>query len=125
MAEEEPLYVGIEDQTGVRKQLLFSSRKVITALQKYEKLKDLQRQQVEETFEFRKIIEEIAVLNRKLKNELPKTRMRAPPKAKPKAAPKSAAKKKVKTLKPRPKSKLDVLEEELGKIESKLSRLEG
>ena len=125
MAEQEPLYVGITDQTLIRKELLFSSKTIITALQKYEKLKDLQKQQIEATFEFRKLIEEIAVLNRKLKGEMPKTSMKQPPKAKPKTPAKKTVKQKTKTVTPRSPSKLDVLEEELGKIESKLSRLEG
>ena len=107
---EEPLYIGISSPIALRKTLLLCSRDVITSLKNYEAYKEISKQVIDMSYELRKAIEELVVLNRKLRQALPKSK-RIIPKQEPKKV-------SGKTI-----SKIQDLEKALDKIESKLKSM--
>lgn len=106
---DEPLYAGIAQPTELRRELLNSTKMVIDALRRFERINIIKEQKIKFIVELKKIMKEISSLNRKLKQSLPKT-----------------------TVKPRPvsekiieeKTKLADLEDELVRVEEKLQSLE-
>jgi len=114
------MYVGIEDPLTHRKNLLMCSKDLITSLKNYERLKAIRAEKVERIYELRKTIQEIIVLNRKLKQFLPK--MALPKMATPEPQHRTVHRKPL--TKTKVKTKVDLLERELDRIESKLKRLE-
>lgn len=73
---KDPFYVGIADAKTIRKELLLSSKEVLTALKGYEVLKEIRRAKIEAYFELRTVMEELMILNRKLRSVLPKTSLK-------------------------------------------------
>ena len=122
--EESELFVGIEGHKEMRKQLLGSAKIAINNLQGYEHVNTLRTEKIKYIFELRRLGEELAVLNRKLKQALPKTTA----KIKHRGAKKVKEAKKQEEVAP-PKApeveseKLAALEDELSKVEEKLSGL--
>lgn len=111
----ELFYVGIKDPVELRKELLTSSKDIIDSLKRYENYKDLKEKKTEHITELKHVVDELLVLNKKLRGKMPKVPGKMPeikedrtPKARPSRA----------------KTKLDVLEEELSKIEKRLGSLE-
>ena len=103
----EATYVGVKEPALLRKTILLSARDVISSLKNYEVYKDISREKTKTVFELRRVGEELVVLNRKLRQAFPKTKL--PQK---KAAGKPLEKKTI--------SKLQDLEKALDKIEGKL-----
>ncbi|MBD3361613.1 hypothetical protein GF358_02350 [Candidatus Woesearchaeota archaeon] len=115
-ASKEPLFIGVRDPVFVRRSILLSSKDLIDSLKKFEGLVDLRLRKENYVVEFKRVVDELLVLNRKLRSHLPKTQLRE------KEVP-------VKTkVEPKPlpshKSHLDLLEEELSKVEAKLDALD-
>lgn len=125
MAEKDVFYVGVHNPEEVRKDVLVSIKGVITSLKRYEQFRMLREEKTHTILELRKMLGEIATLNRKLKSAMPKTGMKLNVPV-PREAPVEKAPVKKETPKPKApsKSKLDVLEDELSKIESRLRSLE-
>ncbi|MFQ5621512.1 MAG: hypothetical protein ACE5FT_06755 [Candidatus Nanoarchaeia archaeon] len=121
MAKQE-LYVGIDDSTKVRKDLLLSSKDLLHSLKSYEQLKSIRAQKMELMYKYRRVLEEVFLLNKKLKKKLPKSPKKpAVVLKKPVEAPKRPsspvpARKDLDTVKQ--------LEQELDAIESKLNSLD-
>jgi hypothetical protein len=115
MAEEEPLYVGVPDPFDLRKGLLTSSKDIITSLKRYEKFIEIKREKMKHTLEIVKIMKEISSLTRKLKQAMPKTRVR--PRIRPEVPFSSRIIEE--------KTKLAELEDELVRVDEKLGKLEG
>ena len=119
-------YVGIADPVEVRKNLLSCSKKVITALKRYENFYEEREKKIELMIELRKVIKEIMFLNGKLKTTFPKTSLRALGAEKTKFVEKGKARsvkrKQVRAVKE--EGELYKLEEELASIEEKLGALE-
>ncbi|MBN1644917.1 hypothetical protein JW851_02675 [Candidatus Woesearchaeota archaeon] len=117
VAKKKPFFVGIKDTVFIRRSVLLSSKNLIDCLRKYEGLVDLRLRKQNYVVEFKRVIDELLVLNRKLRSHLPKTELRE------KEVPvRTKAKPSVSI--PLNKSHLDILEEELARVESKLDRLE-
>lgn len=116
----ELFFVGIKDPLEIRKELLTSSKNLIDALRRYEKYKIIRETKTAHIIELKRVFDELLILNKKLRGKLPKVPIKAPQLGETKIE-----QKKVKTaVKEVPKSKLDVLEQELSKIEEKLGSLD-
>jgi hypothetical protein len=117
--EEELFFVGIRDPIEIRKELLTSSKNLIDSLRKFEQYKDLKQEKQEHILELKRVFDELMVLNKKLRNHLPRTPLKAPP---------TITKTEKTMTKGKPakfvQSKVDVLEQELAKIEERLGGLE-
>lgn len=113
---KKPFFVGITDPVFVRRNVLLSSKNLIDCLKKYEGLVDLRLRKQNYVVEFKRVVDELLILNRKLRSHLPKTYLREK---------EVLVRNKVesKPLIPSHRSHLDILEEELSRIESKLDTL--
>ena len=129
---DEPIYVGIENTTEIRRALLESSKILIHILQANEKLKAQKARKHELVIQLKEKIRETIHLVAHLKTVMPKIRLSSlPKKARPEPihAPNPAREQKEtpKELpKPKPMPRLsetEKLERELKEIEEKLSRL--
>ena len=109
---KDPLYIGVSNPVDLRKNVLLCARGVISSLKNYEAYKTVSKEAVETTFELRKTMEELVVLNRKLRLAFPKTKLAQVKKEK-----------KGKTVTKKTISKLTDLEKALDKIEGKLKRM--
>jgi len=114
--KEELFFVGIGDPIEMRKDLLTSSKNLIDSLKRYEVYKTIKEDKLNYMMELKRVFDELLVLNKKLRNKMPKTPMKAPKMTKESKAPKKADKKE--------KTQIAVLETELSKIEEKLGKLE-
>lgn len=123
--EPELFFVGIRDPIEIRKELLTSSKNLIDSLRRYEAYKDLKNEKQQHIMQLKRVFDELLVLNKKLRGKLPRIPLKTPTverddirqtKLVPKQQPKSTIK--------YTKSKIDVLEDELSKIEERLGSLE-
>ncbi len=126
MAEEEKaFYVGVNNPSGLRKELLECSKEVVSVLKNYDKVNSVRQEKIEKTVELQKILAEIKRLNSILKERLPSEKVRA----KPLKVGKSSAKKKTvqkaqpKSIPEEPDSEIKKLEDELVEIEDRLNKL--
>lgn len=115
------IFVGMHDLVNVRKGVLCASKDTLKILQGYEQYKRLRTEKLQYVLKLYRTLSEISSLNKKLKSSLPQisvhsvqetigvhhTVVDVPEHVAPKPA----------------KSKLDLLEEELNAIESRLSAL--
>ncbi len=115
--EDELFFVGIRDPIEIRKELLTSSKNLIDSLRRYEAYKTVKEEKIRHIVELKKVFDELLVLNKKVRGNLPKIPIKAPAVARetPEKMPKA---------KPMAKTKIDVLEQELAKIEERLGSLE-
>ena len=116
MAKDTDLFVGIQDPRTVRFELLGSAKLVINNLQDYERVSEIREEKIKYLFELRRIVEEVTILNRKLKQALPKTSARTK-----QGQPTAVARDVMRT--PQLRGKLQELEDELARVEEKLSGL--
>jgi hypothetical protein len=115
VSKKEPFFVGIKDTVYVRRSVLLSSKNLIDCLKKYEGLVDLRLRKQNYVVEFKRVVDELLVLNRKLRSHLPNMHLREKEvhvRTKPKPSLSSH------------KSHLDMLEAELSRVEAKLDHLE-
>ncbi len=124
MTKQSLFHIGISDPERLRKDLLEAARATISCLQRYEKFMGVREDKKKAIDEFSVIIKEIYELDTKLNKTLPKTGIKT---KKP-----EVGKKKMLTKKEGPKKRdipksrldeLEVLEKELAKIDSALSKL--
>jgi hypothetical protein len=113
--KDEPLYVGILEPVELRKSLLLSSKSLLTVLRNRGRFAELREQKQTLVFELKKTVDELLSLNRKLRNYLPKG-VSAPVQREESV--------RQEVIEAPERSGLDVLEEELAKIEEKLTGLE-
>ncbi len=116
--EEELLFVRITDPSSVRRKILESSREIIECLQKYENLKAVRKEKLENIMKLKEDTKKVVSLISTLKSKMPKTHLKAKEEKKPVEVPKKEV---VETQKP--KTELDKLQSELNDIESKLNAL--
>ena len=116
---DELLFVGIRDPVELRRDLLESSKSIIDSLKRYESYTSVKEEKLGYILQLKRVFDELIVLNKKLRSKLPKMPV------KPAPVLLSRELEEVKRL-PRKehKSKIDVLEEELSKVESRLAGLE-
>jgi polyhydroxyalkanoate synthesis regulator phasin len=119
--EEELFFVGIRDPIELRKELLTSSKNLIDSLRRYEAYKDIKEEKLQHVMELKHVFDELLVLNKKLRNRLPRIPIKTPPVMREMPEPRQIQKGKPVKL---TRNKIDVLEEELSKIEERLGSLE-
>ena len=125
MKKQSLFHVWISEPEKVRKDLLEATRATISCLQRYEKFKSVREDKQKAIEDFSHIINEIYNLNVKLNNILPKTGLRTKetkPGKQRKIKKKENKTKERETQKPR-QSELEIIEKELAKIDSALSKL--
>jgi len=118
--EDELFFVGIRDPIEMRKELLTSSKNLIDSLKRYEAYRSVKEEKQQHILELKHVFDELLVLNRKLRGKLPRTPLKAP-------TVEREERQRAKTVKITTKpaqSKVDVLEEELARIEERLGGLE-
>ena len=113
--ESELFFVGIRDPIELRKELLTGSKDIIDSLKRYEQYKDLKEEKLHHIMELKRVFDELLVLNKKLRTKLPRTPIKVPIPRETRG--------KARTTKITP-AKIDVLEQELSKIEERLGSLE-
>ncbi len=116
--EDELFFVGIRDPIEIRKELLTSSKNLIDSLRRYEAYKTVKEEKIRHIVELKKVFDELLVLNKKVRGNLPKIPIKAP------AVARETREEKMPKAKPMAKTKIDVLEQELAKIEERLGSLE-
>jgi hypothetical protein len=119
--ETELFFVGIRDPIELRKELLTSSKNLIDSLKRYEAYKSVKEEKLRHIMELKRVFDELLVLNKKLRNKLPHIPVKAAPTLARETKEMPTAKGRSVKLS---KSKIDVLEEELAKIEERLGSLE-
>jgi len=116
--EEDVYYVGVNDPASLRKDCLLGGKALLDILKRYETSKGLRTNKLEYTHELKRVFDEILVLNRKLRMKLPKL-----PEAPVLAEKPVKSGKIVKKTPARVKTHMDILEDELAKIEERLEAL--
>ena len=116
---DQAYFVGVGNPDELRKNILNSSRTVITSLKRYEAYRDMNTLTVGLLGDLKQTIAEICVLNSRLKRVMPRTKILS-------RSSRPEIVKEVKKMEPvyRETSKLDTLQDELARIEKKLSELE-
>jgi len=125
------LFVEIKDPSATRRDVLLSTKDVLDALKRYEEYKATKAEKQKTLDQLKKVVDDLLVLNRKLRSKMPKAPVKIPDLTlRTRQEPRSAREREEKIITgptpiaARPKSKLDVLQEELEKIESRLGALE-
>jgi len=122
--EGEVYYIGIKEPVEVRRELLLSSRGIIKTLKRYETFKQIREERLNNVYELKRVMEELALLNRKLKRKLPASKIRNIEFAQDKKAEqKEPAPVRIKEYAQQEKTRLELLESELDKIEERLHEL--
>jgi hypothetical protein len=120
-AEQDLLFVEIKEPSATRRDILMSSKDVLDALKLYEEYKAVKAEKQNALSQLKRVVDDLLVLNRKLRSKMPKAPIRIPD---------FTTREREETITgpapelARPKSKLDVLQEELSKIEERLGALE-
>lgn len=121
-------YVNLNEPVEVHRAVLESTKQILSNLKKYESFKKVRTYKLESLMQLKHVMGEINLLVNRFNREMPKTGLRA---ARVKAAAVAVPKKVKAEAAPKPlkeiaehKSKIDVLEEELNDIESRLKILE-
>lgn len=99
---EDLFFVGIANHSEVRKELLVSSKNLLSSLKQYEHFVALKEDKAQVVKDLQKVFGEIISLNRKLRSFVPKM-----PNDKQKM----------------PSGKLEILEDELARVEKRLNSL--
>ena len=122
MEEEKTFFVRIGEPNMVRKELLNSSKDIISVLKNYDQINAVRSQKIEKVMELKKVLIEIKRLSSILKEKFPTEKIKKPAVAKTK--PKKKAKKTVvKQAPPKKEGKIQKLEEELSEIEQRLNNM--
>jgi hypothetical protein len=75
--EESVFFVGIKDPIEIRRSILESSKEVVQYMQRAERFKEIRKEKTGEILKLKGLVEDTQKLVRKLKTELPKTKLRA------------------------------------------------
>ncbi|MFC1754943.1 hypothetical protein ACFL96_16385 [Thermoproteota archaeon] len=119
--EDEIFFVHVKEPVEIRKSILEGSKQIVQLLQRYEIIRQVRLQKVEQVTNLRKNFKDLVVLVNKLKQEMPKVNARLNPKQETSSpSKKGIGTKKGKSVSP---SAVQKLEDELKMIESKLNTL--
>lgn len=114
--KEEGFFVGINNPIDVRRNILECSREMIKTLQSIEKIGVIRVEKVKRIQQLKTVARELDLLVTKLRNNLPKTHLRA--------ASQEAPNSRIKLSKsPDTVGELQELEGQLGALEAEISRL--
>ena len=114
MDENNAFYVGVSDPVQLRRLLLECSKQILQSLQDYETLQSIREEKIRLIIDLRHTVKEIYTLNSKLNSVVPKTQLRDSREERPELEIPSSGKR---------HKELESFEDELGKIEEKLSLL--
>ena len=129
MKDKHVFYAGVHSPRELRKDVLVSQKALIDCLKKFEHLRQLRAEKELRIVELRKLLSALKIVSGQLKSRLPANAIKMAPKAKPMPeieyapAPVRKAPAQRKPTAPA-RTKLQILEDELAKIESKLSSIE-
>ncbi len=107
--KSETLYIGIKEDDRIRRELLTSSKTIISILQEMSQSAQLKDTKIQKLKELQKIRDEIKFLNKKIRTKMPAAETTKTPTRK---------------IKNNKKYTIQELEKELEKIEQKLEKLE-
>ncbi len=117
MKESHAFYAGIHEPRELRKDVLLGQKAILDSLKKYEHIRAIRAEKEIRVLELKKMLSALRLLTGQLKGILPASAIKGKtPEARPSAPMKQETRAR--------KTKLQVLEEELAKIESKLTSLE-
>lgn len=120
--EESPLFVGVMNGGELRRSMLECSKDILESLKEHEKFKNIKGEKVKLISQLKNDVKGIAKLINSLKNSLPNVRDAGIKRPETKKA--TAEKLKKESIeKPREKTELEKLEDELRDIENKLGSL--
>lgn len=129
--DEQLFFVGIREHQTVRKDLLQSSKMLLDSLKRHELYRRVKEDKLRAVNDLKRVFDELLVLNKKFRGKLPKVPVKVPDvpmreEAQSRVQAKGAKSVPLKQerLQPVNKSKLDLLEEELAKVEARLGGLE-
>ncbi len=117
--EENTFYIGINNATDLRKELLKCSKEAISILKNYDKINSIRKEKIEKVIELQKILGEIKKLNNILRERLPSEKVRA----KTSKTKKVVKKRVIKTVAP-PKNIPKQEDSEIKQLEGELSQIE-
>lgn len=117
MKESADVFVGIRNLTDIRKELLVASKDMLRIMRHHGDFRRLRTEKLENVVKLYRVMTEIASLNRKMKNMLPKISLEDD------GSIVAETDSKVAVIRKPTKSKLDILEDELAAIEERLSVL--
>lgn len=125
----ELLFVELKEPAATRRDVLMATKDVLDCLKRYEEFKQTRMKKEQKVNELKRVVDDLQSLNRRLRSKMPKAPVSVPDlhELKESAAWEKEGEKYSRGPGPsaaRPKSKLDVLQEELEKIESRLGALE-
>lgn len=123
MAEEEKnFFVGINNHSEIRRELLECSKGIVHVLKEYDKVNDLRTEKIKKVVELKSVLGEIKRLNLILKEKMPSEKIRAASLAKRKLNPKKKVKRDI-VYAPQKDNEIRQLEDELNEIEQRLSKM--
>ena len=119
MKDGHVFYAAVHEPRDLRRDLLMSQKSILDSLKKYEHVRAIRAEKEMRILELKKMLSALRIVTGQLKSRLPANAIKARvPEMKP--APSAPAKKEAQQR----KTKLQVLEDELAKIEAKLSSIE-
>lgn len=123
-ADNDLLFVALREPSATRRDVLMSIKDVLDILKRYEEYRKTSEEKLRVLAELKQVFDSLQSMNRRLRSKMPKI-----PGQRAIERPELAREGEGKFMGPapemaRPKSKLDILQEELEKIESRLSALE-
>lgn len=129
--DDQLFFVGIREHQTVRKDLLQSSKMLLDSLKRHELYRRVKDDKLRAIYDLKRVFDELLVLNKKLRGKMPKVPVKVPDvpmRDEPEVRVQPQKGKPVERRMERPssagKSKLDLLEEELAKVEARLGGLE-
>lgn len=123
--EEKPYFIGLNNPTELRKNILEPTREVIQFLQNYEEFKKIKEEKTKYIIQLKDDLKQIRLSVNQLKKALPQNKLRIEKPKKIKEAKKEALPVEAKAAPAPllPPTELDSLEKELNEIEKKLGSL--
>jgi len=125
--EQDLLFVELKEPSATRRDVLMSTKDVLDILKRYEEYRLVSQEKQRTLEELKRVVDSLQALNRRLRSKMPKPPISIPEVRELVAREREEKDESISGPQPamaRPKSKLDILQEELEKIESRLGALE-
>jgi hypothetical protein len=122
--EQDLLFVELKEPSATRRDVLMSTKDVLDILKRYEEYRAVSAEKMRVLGELKQVVDTLQSLNRRIRNKMPKAPVAQ---SQIRDIEREKEEKFITGSRPllaRPKSKLDILQEELEKIESRLGALE-